>query len=323
MSWSFLSPDRLWWLLAVAAMAVAYVLLQFRTKTYAIRFSNLDLLDKVAPKRPGWRRHVIAGVYLLALASLVVAMAQPLATERVPKERATIILAIDTSLSMQATDVSPTRIDSAKVAAQKFVTSLPEKLQLGLVTFNGNTRLMVPPSTDRSSVTRAIQSLQLDEGTAIGDAVKTSLDAIAAVPEDESGKKAPAVIVLLSDGKTTVGTPTEDAIEPATSAKVPVFTIAYGTPDGVVEVTDPASGVSQQVSVPVDEEALAQLAEGTGGEAFTAASESDLTSVYAKLGSAIGYDEEEREVTWKVLAGGLAALGLVGGLSLAWFQRLP
>jgi Ca-activated chloride channel family protein len=322
MNWSFISPGRLWWLIAVAVLAGAYVAVQFRRSSYAVRFSNLDLLDKVAPKRPGWRRHLVAGGYLLALATLVVAVAQPQAEERVPKERATIILAIDTSLSMQATDVDPTRIDSAKVAAVAFVKSIPAKLQLGLVEFNGNTKLLVPPSTDRGAVTRAIQNLKLDEGTAIGDAVETSLDAIAAVPKDEGGKSAPAVIVLLSDGKTTVGTPTEDSIDPAKTAKVPVFTIAYGTPDGYVEVDD-GTGVTQRVSVPVDQAALANLAQATGGESFEAASSSDLTKVYDRLGSAIGYDDEQREITWKVLAGGLALLMVVGGLSLAWFQRLP
>lgn len=322
MNWSFISPGRLWWLVAVAVLLAVYVAMQFKRSSYAVRFTNLDLLDKVAPKRPGWRRHIVAGGYLLALATLVVAVAQPQATERVPKERATIILAIDTSLSMQATDVDPTRIDSAKVAAISFVKSIPAKLQLGLVEFNGNTKLLVPPSTDRTAVTRAIRAMELDEGTAIGDAVNTSLDAIAAVPKDEGGKKAPAVIVLLSDGKTTVGTPTEDSIEPAKTAKVPVFTIAYGTQNGFVDVVD-ENGITQRVNVPVDHEALAGLAQGTGGQSFEAASSSDLTAVYEKLGSAIGYDEEQREITWKVLAGGLALLMVVGGLSLAWFQRLP
>lgn len=322
MSWTFLAPARLWLLAVVALMAVVYVAVQFRRSTYAVRFSNLDLLDKVAPKRPGWRRHVVAGAYLLALGVLVVAVAQPQGEERVPKERATIILAIDTSLSMQATDVSPTRIDSAKVAATKFVKSIPTKLQLGLVAFNGNTKLLVPPTTDRASVTRAINALKLDEGTAIGDAVKTSLDAIEAVPKDEGGNRAPAVIVLLSDGKTTIGTETADAIPDATAAKVPVFTIAYGTPDGYVDVDD-GSGVTQRVNVPVDQEALDNLATSTGGESFAAASGSDLTKVYEKLGSAIGYDVEKRDVTWKVLFAGLVMLVAVGAMSLAWFQRLP
>lgn len=322
MSWTFIAPERLWFLAGVAVLAVAYVALQFKRSTYAVRFSNLALLDKVAPKRPGWRRHVVSGGYLLAMCALVVALAQPQTFERVPKERATIILAVDVSLSMQATDVSPTRIDSAKVAAARFVRTIPPKLQVGLVSFSGTTSLLVPPTTDRDAVTRAIRSLQLDEGTAIGDAVKTSLSAIAAIPRDESGERAPAVVVLLSDGKTTVGTPTEESIEPAKDASVSVFTIAYGTPDGFVEVDDGMGG-SQRVYVPVDEPALEQLAAETGGTSFEASSTADLTKVYQELGSAIGYDREAQEITWKVLAAGLAMMALVGGLSLAWFQRLP
>ena len=323
MNWDFLAPGRLWWLVAVAALAVGYVAMQFRRSTYAVRFSNLDLLDKVAPKNPSWKRHIVAGGYLLALCVLVTAMAQPFAEERVPRERATIMLAIDTSLSMQATDVSPTRIDSAKVAATKFVESIPDKLQVGLVSFNGNTSLLVPPSTDRDAVTRAIDALKLDEGTAIGDAVQTSLDAIEAVPQDEGGNRPPAVIVLLSDGKTTVGTPTEDSIEPAKKADVSVWTIAYGTAAGYVEVDVDGTGNMERVSVPVDYPSLQNLATSTGGQSFEAATTSDLTDVYSKLGSAIGYDTEQREITWKVLAAGLAALVAVGALSLAWFQRLP
>ena len=160
MNLSFIAPARLWLLLAVAALAALYVVMQFRRKTQAVRFSNLNLLDKVAPSNPGWKRHTIAALYLLAVATMVVGIAQPLANTRVPKERATIMLAIDTSLSMQADDVSPTRIDSAKVAARRFVESIPEKLQVGLVSFNGSTSLVVPPTTDRGAVDAAIGRLQ-------------------------------------------------------------------------------------------------------------------------------------------------------------------
>jgi len=323
MNWTFISPERLWWLVAVAVMTAAYVLLQFRRRSYAVRFSNLDLLDKVAPNRPGWRRHLVAGGYLLALAALVVAVAQPQTEERVPKERATIILAIDTSLSMQATDVSPTRIDAAKVAAVKFVESMPAKVRLGVVDFSGSTKLLVPPTTDRGSAISAIKNLQLGQGTAIGAAVDTSLTAIASSIPGDGDTKIPAVIVLISDGKDQgQSLPVPTAIERAQKADVPVFTIAYGTPDGYVDIDD-GNGTTQRVPVPVDEPALAELAKETGGESFAAASAGELEQVYDKLGSAVGYDVEQREITWKILAGGLALLTLVGGLSLLWFQRLP
>ena len=323
MSWNFISPGRLWWLLAVLALGGVYIAMQFRRKSYAVRFSNLELLDRVAPGNPSWKRHVIAATYLLALGGLVVAVAQPTSKERVPKERATIILAIDTSISMQANDVSPSRIESAKVAATRFVKSIPEKLQIGLVQFNGSTSVRVPPTSDHEAVVRAINGLELDQGTAIGDAVKASLDAIAAVPPDESGKRPPAVVVLLSDGKTTVGMPTEDAIPLAKKAGISVWTIAYGTTEGFVEVLNEETGMNEMVNVPVDYESLARLASGTDGKSFEAASTDDLEAVYSKLGSAIGYDIEEQEITWKVLAASLAVLVAVGGLSLAWFQRLP
>ena len=288
-----------------------------------MRFSNLDLLDKVAPRRPGWKRHVVAGGYLLALGVLVVAVAQPQA-ERAGAEGTRHDHPRHRHLAVDAGDrrlPDPHRLRQGRRREVRR-TRFPAKLQVGLVSFSGSTSLLVPPSTDRGAVTRAIKALQLDEGTAIGDAVQTSLDAIAAVPRDEGGKKPPAVIVLLSDGKTTVGTPTEEAIRPATKAGVPVFTIAYGTPQGYVEVDD-GTGITQKVFVPVDEASLANLSKGTGGQAFAAASTDDLTAVYDKLGSAIGYDTEQREITWKVLSAGLIALIAVGALSLLWFQRLP
>ena len=323
MNWSFISPGRLWWLIAVAAMAAAYIAMQFRRTKYAVRFSNIDLLDKVAPKRPSWRRHVVASVYLLALAAMVVGVAQPQAQERVPKERATIILAIDTSLSMQATDVSPTRIDAAKVAAVKFVESMPPKVRLGVVDFSGSTKLLVPPTTQRDTAVRAIKNLELGQGTAIGAAIDTSLTAIANSVPSEGDTKIPAVIVLISDGKDQgQSLPVPTAIERANKAKVPVFTIAYGTPNGVVEIDD-GSGSTQLVPVPVDEPALAEVAKETGGESFAAATAGELEQVYDRLGSAVGYDIEQQEVTWKLVAGALIALALSCAMSLVWFQRLP
>ncbi|MHB1139561.1 MAG: VWA domain-containing protein, partial [Microthrixaceae bacterium] len=209
----FLSPARLWCFLVVAALVAVYVVLQLRKPRYTVRFSNLALLDKVAPRRPGWRRHLGAGVFALALATLVVAFAQPTMTVKVPQERTTIMLAIDTSLSMAAEDVAPNRLEAAQAAAKEFLDELPEDLNVGLVGFAGTARLLVPPTQDHDSVKLAIDGLELDKATAIGDAVALSLDVI----EDqavgvEDGGTPDAAIVLISDGETTVGLPTEEAI---------------------------------------------------------------------------------------------------------------
>jgi Ca-activated chloride channel family protein len=167
----FLSPDRLWLMLVVAALAGVYVALQFRRSRYAVRISSMELLDKVAPKRPGWRRHVVAGAFLVGLAGLVVSFAQPISVERIPRERSTIVVAIDTSLSMMATDVDPSRLEAAQAAAAEFVEGLPEELNVALIGFAGTAQLLVPPTQDRTVVTDAIGGLELEEATAIGDAV--------------------------------------------------------------------------------------------------------------------------------------------------------
>ena len=323
MTWNFLHPERLWWLLALAVLLGGYLLgLRLRHRR-ALRFTNVALLDKIAPKRTGWGRHVLAAVQLVGLGIGLLALAQPLDEVRVPKERATIVLAMDTSLSMRATDVSPSRIAAAKKAAVRFVDSLPKRLNLGLVSFDGSARVDVTPTTDRQSVKQAIRSLRLHEGTAIGDAVEVSLDAIARAPKDADGKAAPGVIVLLSDGSTTMGIPTVDAGPIAKKAGVPVWTIAYGTPDGVVDITLPDTGETARIQGPVDVRALGQLAEGSGGQAFTAESASDLREVYQQMGSAIGYDTEDRDVTVRYVAAAMAVLVLTGLAGAIWFQRLP
>jgi Ca-activated chloride channel family protein len=313
-------PIRLWFLVGVIALAAIYVVLQRRKQQYAVRFTNVALLDSVAPKRPGWRRHAAAFTFLIAIALLVLAFAKPTHNEKVPRERATVIVAIDTSLSMEADDISPTRIDAVKSAATSFVNQLPAKINLGIVSFDGDARLLVSPTTDRSKARSAISGLDLHEGTAIGEAIFTSLDAIKqTVTVDDSGQKIPARIVLMSDGKTTVGRSNDDGIAAAQKAHVPISTIAFGTDHG--EITVPES--PDPIPVPVDKDALQQIAEQTNGTFFTAASASQLQKVYSDIGSSIGFDLEPREITtWFV---GLALLALLGtaAMSLAWFSRLP
>lgn len=319
----FMEPSRLWLLLVVVALIGIYVAVQFTRPRYTVRFSNLELLDRVAPRRPGWRRHVVAGLFLAALAVLVTAFAQPVMTVKVPRERSTVMLAIDTSLSMEATDVAPNRLEAAQQAARDFVRALPEKLNVGLIGFAGSAQVLVPPTQDHEAVTRAIDGLTLDKSTAIGDAVRLSLDVVEDQAQGTDGEIPDAAVVLLSDGETTVGLPTEEAIPLAKEVGVAISTIAFGTADGQITVDEDGDGVGQLTRVPVNVEELRSLAEGTGGTAYTAETAKDLESVYAELGSTIGYDEEERDVTFRFVGAGVVALLVAAGLSLRWFSRLP
>ncbi len=322
---SFLEPDRLWFLIGVAVLLVAYAFLQRRRKVYAARIASADLLDSVLPKRPGWRRHTTAAIFLVALSILTAGFARPTATVRVPRERATVIVAIDVSLSMQAADVEPDRLVAAQDAAKRFVTELPETLNVGIVGFAGTASVLLPPTTDRVAAIRVIDNLQLAESTAIGEAIFTSLDALLSVPPDENGDRAPARIVLLSDGTTTVGRPDLLATQAALEAQIPVSTIAFGTAEGFIMYDDPETEAidPQEIPVPVGGDSLEQIADSTGGAFFTAESIGELETVYENIGSAIGFEDAEREVTDWFIAASLIALLLSSALSVLWFQRLP
>jgi Ca-activated chloride channel homolog len=316
---SFLSPWRLLLLVAVLALAIVYVVFQRRRSAYAVRFTNLDLLESVAPKRPGWRRHITAAVQLLALATLVVAFAQPTREVKVPRERATVVLAIDTSLSMEATDVAPTRLEAAQSAAKRFLEIIPPKINVGLVSFNGSAALKVPPTTDRDRVSQSIDTLTLGESTATGEAIFASLDAISSVPPDDQGTQPPARIVLMSDGTWTVGRTNEAATQAAIDANVPVSTIAFGTEDGTIKVPEQP----YPIPVPVDKQALQDIADQTSGKFYSAASEKQLTEVYENIGSSVGYETEQREISTWFIAGALLFSFAAAGCSLLWFHRLP
>jgi Ca-activated chloride channel family protein len=218
---------------------------------------------------------------------------------------------------MQASDVKPTRIDAAKAAATTFVDLVPARLNLGLIAFSGTAAVLVSPTMDHEQVKRGIATMELGPRTAIGEAVFLALQSIATVPTQPGQPKAPARIVLMSDGETTVGRPNAEAAQAAAQAKVPVSTIAFGTDNGTVDVE------GRQVPVPVNRDALRQLAETTGGTAFDATSSKELRQVYANIGSSIGYRKVPREVTeWFVGVGLLFAMAASVG-SLVWSSRLP
>jgi Ca-activated chloride channel family protein len=317
MSVSFLAPERLWLLAAVAALLVAYVLLQRRRPTYALRFTELDLLASLVPRTAAWRRHVTASLLLLSLVALTVAFARPEADVQVPRERATVVVALDTSISMEATDVDPDRITAAKQSAASFVEGLPDSFNVGLVSFSGSAAVVVAPTTDHEQVVTAVRSLSLGPSTAIGEAIFSSLQAISTVPGEPGQGPPPARIVLLSDGTNTVGRPVPQAVDAALEAGVPVSTIAYGTPEGVVEVQ------GELIPVPVDAPALERLAEATGGTSFSAESGEELSAVYEELGSQVGTVTERREVTAAVTGVALALGVAAAAASLVWGARLP
>lgn len=319
---SFVTPAALWLLLVPAGLLVAYVVAQRLRRRYAARFTNLDLLASIAPKRPGWRRHISAALLLAGLVALVFAVARPETERRVPKEEATIVLAIDVSSSMQATDVSPSRIEAAQEAAERFAAKLPDGLQLGLVAFSGSASVVVAPTADHRAVADAVARLRLGPSTAIGEAIFASLDAVAATDQDAAAgdgttvEKVPAHIVVMSDGTTTSGRPNSAAVAAAKEAGVPVSTIAYGTAEGTVQIQ------GRTISVPVDPDSLREIAQDTGGSFFEAASGDELHAVYDAIGSQVGYDTETQEITFWFAGIGLALGMLAAGAAIFWMSRI-
>jgi Ca-activated chloride channel family protein len=314
---TLLAPAALLLVVPVLALGVAYLVVQRRRPRYALRFSSLELLASVAPRRPGWRRHLPAALVLAGLSALVLALARPSVPVEVPRERATVVLAVDVSLSMAATDVEPSRIEAAQEAAREFARELPERFRLGLVAYAGSAAVLVPPVHDREQVVAALDRLTLAESTATGEAVFAALEAVAAVPGEPGQEPPPARIVVLSDGETTVGRPDEVAAQAAVEAGVPVSTIAFGTDAGTVTVE------GQIVPVPVNRPALARLAATTGGEAYEARDAGGLARAYSEIGSSVGTETEQREMSQAVTGGALALLLIAGALSLLWGSRLP
>jgi Ca-activated chloride channel family protein len=321
---SFGSPFLLWGLLLIPIALLAYVLLQRRRIKYAARFTNLDLLANVVDASPGRRRHVPATFAVLALAALVVAMARPQAVVAVPRDDATVLLTIDTSASMTATDVPPTRLEAAKSASSSFLDLLPDRFRVGLVSFSSIVSVLEEPSDDREAVRSALDRLEGDVGTALGDAIVESV-ALAPDPEEQdelSGGRPLFAILLLSDGANSVGREPLEVIDEAQEAGVPIHTIAFGTPQGTVEITNDF-GVTETFRVPPDPATLRQVAEQTGGRFFEAPTEADLEAVYEEIGSQVSYEDEERELTAAFAGAGAVFLLLGAGLSALWFGRIP
>jgi Ca-activated chloride channel family protein len=290
-----------------------------------LRFANTELLESVAPKRPSRWRHLPAILLVLSLLLFTVAMAGPTHDVRIPRNRAVVMLVIDVSQSMRATDVSPNRLAAAQEAAKQFADQLTPGINLGLIAYAGTASVLVSPSTNRDATKSAIDKLQLADRTATGEGIFTALQAIATVGAVIGGgdQPPPARIVLMSDGKETVPSNPDNpkgAYTAARTAKdqgVPISTVSFGTPYGYVEIND------QRQPVPVDDEMLKKIAELSGGQAYTASSLEQLKEVFTNLQEQIGYETRKGDASAGWLRLGALVLALAALAAMLLNRRLP
>lgn len=297
-------------------------MLERRRERFGARFANPGLLSNMIDRAPGRLRHLPLVVLLAGLAAMVVGVARPHATVTVPREQATVMLLIDTSRSMRAKDVKPTRLGAAEITADEFVKKVPKKFRVGIVAFASSARLGLPPTADRDLVHQALIALRPGEGTAIGDAVELAVRT-ARRQRTSDGEIPPTAVLVISDGARDGGriAPLK-AAQHARALHIPVYAVVLGTPNGVVHAKL-TGGYQVNIRVPASPGTLRRIAHASGGKFFTAASSSDLSQVYKHLGSLLGHKSQDREIT-DVFAGGAAALLLVGGgLSMLFFRRLP
>ncbi len=316
---TFLHPVVLVALVAIPLLVLWYVRQQRLRRQAATAFANPTMAPSVAPRSPRWRRHIPMLAFALALGVLIVAAARPQRTLAVPINTASIMLVNDTSGSMAATDVSPSRLAAARRADDEFLDSVPDSVRVGLVEFNTKAALLQSPTTDRGLVKSALAQLRVTGGTAIGDAIQTALKALQNVPR-QNGKQPPSAIVLLSDGATDAGSDPVTAAEQAAARHIPIYTVELGTPNGTV--TEKRGNRTVKIPVPPDPQQLEEIARIAHGESFTVADAKKLDAVYQRLGAELGHKKVKHEVTAGFAGGGLVLLLLGSAASLAWFGRL-
>ena len=318
-AWFFL------FLFVVLGLMGLYIVVQLARRKRMLRFANMELLESVAPKRPSRWRHLPAILLLTSLVLFTIAMAGPTHDVRIPRNRAVVMLVIDVSQSMRATDVSPSRLAAAQEAAKQFAGQLTPGINLGLIAYAGTATVLVSPTTNRDATKNAIDKLQLADRTATGEGIFTALQAIATVGAVIGGGDGPppARIVLLSDGKETVPSNPNNpkgAYTAARTAKdqgVPISTISFGTPYGYVEIN------GQRQPVPVDDEMLKKIAELSGGQAFNASSLVELKNVYASLQQQIGYETIRGDASAGWLRLGALMLAASALAAMLINRRLP
>jgi Ca-activated chloride channel family protein len=318
---SFEAPYSLLWLIAIPVVLALYVLRERRREGFATRWGAPALLPNLVDRAPGRLRHLPVALLLVALAALILGVARPHANVSVEREEATVLLAMDTSRSMGATDVRPSRLAAAQNAANRLLELVPKRFRVGIVSFSTRAQIGVAPTEDRQLVRQAIAALQPGEGTAIGDAVLLSAR-LGLRERTSDGELPPTTVLLISDGVRDGGrTAPRAAAERARAQRVPVYTVALGTPNGTVRHALPG-GYTEIIRVPPSPATLQLIARITGGQFFRAASDQQLRKVYEDLGSRLGHKTTSREIT-DLFAGGGGALLLVGAaLSVLWFRKV-
>ena len=313
---SFAAPLALLCVFAVPLVIFVHVAALRRRRRYPVRFPALETLAAILPREPQWRRHLPFALFALAVAALALSLARPQRTVQVPVERASVVLVTDVSRSMSATDVSPTRLEAARRAAESFLGKAADELRIGLVAFSDSAQTLQTPTTDRDQLAIALQTLQPISGTATGAGLRAALDDLK-LRGDDGQRRPPAAIVLLSDGSATDGNAADLVADEARRLRVPIYTVALGTPDGTITL------LGRVLRVPPDPEALQRIASASGGQAFRAEDSEELDGVYDRLGSQIGTKPEKREITTLFAAAALLLLGGALAGSLRFGGRLP
>lgn len=316
---TFASPVYLLALLAIPALIAIQVANRQRARRYAVRFTGVAALKEAAGTVPAWRRHLPTGLLLAALAALGLALAKPQRTVAVPVEKASIMLVTDHSRSMLAEDVEPDRMTAAKRAAGRFLDQLPPGIRVGVTTYSDVPDGTQPPSRDHDMIRRTIEAQIADGGTATGDALQVALDTLER--EEQDGERTPAAMVLLSDGATTIGRDPVGVARLAGEARIPIYTVALGTRDATVP--NPGAYGPPLLSVAPDPETLQQIADASGGRAFQAQDDEELSSIYEALGSQLGTRDVKREVTAAFAVSGILLLLGAAAASMRSAARLP
>jgi Ca-activated chloride channel homolog len=314
---SFQAPWLLVGLLAIPLLVGLYVSSQQRRRAYAVRFTNLALLNQVMGKGPGFRRHLPAILFIAGVAGLLLSIARPQATIRVPKGQTSVMLAVDVSGSMAATDVQPTRIEAAIAAGRTLIDKLPGNAQVGLVIFNSQAEVIAPLTSDKGSVKDALGTLAPGGGTAIGEAIQVAVAQLANITDPNGAKSQNyAMVILLTDGTSNTGVDSMTAAANAKQARIPVQTVGIGQ-------RNQTTMVQGRVVDGVDEQALQQISSTTGGHYYYAADEAQLSKIYSDLGSRIGWVTTKLDLTVPLVALGAIILVAGGLFSLRWFRLLP